>query len=891
LPTPTLIDFSAPDPTTPTAPSPRAAQHASAAQCAGLAGHRQIKAQAQLPHLMQLLLLNGVASFFLFLSSAFGLVPWWASLATVTHCWYVWFAMAWWLRTPHGQSTAPSKVAFVQLICAASAVVLCYGVVNLARGIPLLVLCLLLAMSMDRLSTRQLWHASAVAMAALCATSLARILWWPEITPWVDELYNLGMAAVLLPAAVWVGGEISGLHQRRFLQGDELNQTLQQMTLLSSRDPLTGLANRRCALSRLNAWTAPHANSHEPAAQGPTLAAVLLDIDWFKRVNDTHGHAAGDAVLRQFAAVLYAALPKAEVDAFDQGTAADSAEDTSPLLARWGGEEFLLLLPNTSAEQAWHVLQNLHAAVARHDWAAVAPGLQVSFSAGLAQHRLGRSSAELLERADQALYRAKASGRNQSAQCSSELPQAVGCASTPAANAAATTGPQQLAVAAAGRLQSRVPSATTPAPTTRHEPLAKEPSAAAAHHDASVHQPVLSAWLRRASNPVLALLMGHNPQVREALRLPLVASLLHAVWIFSVLLYAIPVGEISFAAGVAVVIFESVCAVGFYAAIRSGFSQRFADPLLVLPQMLAAMSVAAYGYVVAPALRPSLLHLMCVIQIFGMYSLVPRASKQAAIAGVLVLLPAAGLLVAKQPPGALGEGITLALGAFVIGYLGLLAHRYSRVREQVAAQHVELAQAVSHVHEQLIRDALTGLVNRQHMQEHLNLAHSLAAPYAVALIDIDHFKRVNDQYGHSTGDAVLQALAKLARGTLTADEMLCRWGGEEFLLWVPGPHAQARAATLLVQLRVALADQKFGEPSTPAGALSVGFSAGLAQAQVGEAPDKLVERADRALYAAKAAGRNRDVVAIPVEPAVQATARPSPNAARREADSIAALTS
>jgi diguanylate cyclase len=518
----------------------------------------------------------------------------------------------------------------------------------------------------------------------------------------------------------------------------------------------------------------------------------------------------------------------------------------------------LLLLPASNRAVAWQVLQNLHQAVQQHDWAAVAPGLQISFSAGLAQHQVGETGADLLARADQALYRAKANGRNRSACCEHEPtlnPMPMPTALRPAAAATATAS---AATSATGRLHSRVA-----APVGAMLPPAVAASPAPAPHSAPTRpawQP-LAAWLHLVRAPLLELVLGHNPKVREALRLPLVASVLHTVWILVVLVYAIPAQEISYAAGMAAVVFECACAVFFYAAIRSGFSQRFADPLLVLPQMLAAMSVAAYGYVVAPALRPSLLHVMCVAQIFGMYSLVPRASKQAAIAGVLVLLPVAAWLGIQQPPDVTGEAIKLALGAFVIGYLGWLATRYSRVRQQVAAQHVALSQAVSQVHEQLIHDALTGLVNRQHMQEHLNLSHSLGAPYAVALIDIDYFKRVNDQLGHPTGDAVLQGLADLARRTLANNEMLCRWGGEEFLLWVPGPQGQERAATVLMQLRVALADLRFGQAGTPAGALRVSFSAGLAQAQSAETPDKAVERADRALYVAKAAGRNRDVLA------------------------------
>ena len=127
--------------------------------------------------------------------------------------------------------------------------------------------------------------------------------------------------------------------------------------------------------------------------QGP-LAVALLDIDLFKRINDELGHGAGDEVLRRFASVIK-----------DQLRAADA-------LARWGGEEFLLLMPGTRAEDARVVLDRLRGAIAAGGFDAIAPQLKVSFSAGVAEVLEGEAQDAAIDRADRALYRAKQAGRN-----------------------------------------------------------------------------------------------------------------------------------------------------------------------------------------------------------------------------------------------------------------------------------------------------------------------------------------------------------------------------------------------------------------------------------------------------------------------------------------------
>jgi diguanylate cyclase (GGDEF)-like protein len=162
--------------------------------------------------------------------------------------------------------------------------------------------------------------------------------------------------------------------------------------------------------------------------------------------------------------------------------------------------------------------------------------------------------------------------------------------------------------------------------------------------------------------------------------------------------------------------------------------------------------------------------------------------------------------------------------------------------------------------EQMARtDALTGLVNRRHLEEHLaaqaSLAHRHGTTMAVLVCDVDRFKRVNDEHGHAAGDAVLRVVAgRLEEGTRRED-MVGRWGGEEFL--VIGPHSDIEAAAILGE-RVRAAVAGTPVPLPGGGALSITISIGCA-AGADQSWEELVRRADAALYAAKASGRNRVV--------------------------------
>ncbi|GAB7041492.1 MULTISPECIES: histidine kinase N-terminal 7TM domain-containing diguanylate cyclase [Catenuloplanes] len=162
--------------------------------------------------------------------------------------------------------------------------------------------------------------------------------------------------------------------------------------------------------------------------------------------------------------------------------------------------------------------------------------------------------------------------------------------------------------------------------------------------------------------------------------------------------------------------------------------------------------------------------------------------------------------------------------------------------------------------EQALRDHLTGLHNRRHLMSGLTRAVAADAPLSVALIDIDHFKSINDRYGHAAGDTVLIRVATLLSGATRAGELCARYGGEEFVLVLTGTDAPARIDAL--RARVATTPIEVGDGRT----VTVTFSAGIAARTGPETPEMLLESADTALYAAKNAGRDR--VALAPDPMV-----------------------
>jgi diguanylate cyclase len=179
--------------------------------------------------------------------------------------------------------------------------------------------------------------------------------------------------------------------------------------------------------------------------------------------------------------------------------------------------------------------------------------------------------------------------------------------------------------------------------------------------------------------------------------------------------------------------------------------------------------------------------------------------------------------------------------------------------QRLRAQAADLAQRAAEATQAALADALTGLANRRaldaRLHEWLLREPGRGAPFSAAMIDIDHFKRINDRFGHEVGDAVLRALARLLQADLPEGSMVARNGGEEFVVLLAGsPQA---AGETCARLRRAVEKHDWSGV-LPTGGVTI--SIGLTAAQAGDDVSGLLRRADMAMYAAKRAGRNRLVL-------------------------------
>jgi len=209
----------------------------------------------------------------------------------------------------------------------------------------------------------------------------------PVATP-VERLAAMLCFVLTIGQCAFVGLYGSSLRKMLYNRSSELKKAYSRIEELAELDELTGSFNRRCIMRMLDDTIAR-------ARRVKTSCSIaLIDLDWFKRINDAYGHPTGDEVLRTFAITVFANIRT--IDRF----------------GRYGGEEFLLVLPDTPDDSAMRMLDRLRAIIAELDWSAFSPGMQVTISAGIATLKPDETPETFLARADSALYAAKARGRN-----------------------------------------------------------------------------------------------------------------------------------------------------------------------------------------------------------------------------------------------------------------------------------------------------------------------------------------------------------------------------------------------------------------------------------------------------------------------------------------------
>lgn len=300
-------------------------------------------------------------------------------------------------------------------------------------------------------------------------------------------------------------------------------------------------------------------------------------------------------------------------------------------------------------------------------------------------------------------------------------------------------------------------------------------------------------------------------------------------------------------------------ALAFFGLVRSGWSQRCTDPSLTMQQSAFAISSICGSYAITGPARGAILSIMILVILFGMFSLRPKQARVLAFGGFagLAAVMAWRSLFADSRYDPRVELMHFIFASIVMTATAILSIRLGRLRARLSEQKAELTQALELNRQLATRDMLTGLLNRRAMVELLAQEQPrqrrAGGPMALALLDIDWFKRINDTHGHQIGDGVLQRFAELARQQLRAGDALARWGGEEFLLLMPATTA-AEAQKVVERLRHCIANGSF---ETLAPGLRVSFSAGISECRDDELHSSAIERSDLALYRAKHAGRDR----------------------------------
>ena len=276
------------------------------------------------------------------------------------------------------------------LVAAHIAVQLAFMIVAPAIGFAFLgVLFLIFSYGALRMTPRQLGAAWTFTSVALIPSFLIYRL--PLGLPVGSDLERLAALLVFtstIGQCVFVGLYGSSLRNQLYNNGIALKLAYKRIEELAELDELTGAYNRRCVMRLLSEELARAQRLQHPCA------IALIDLDWFKRINDSFGHPTGDEVLKTFAITMFANIR--EIDKF----------------GRYGGEEFLLVLPETTQQAATRMLERLRLIVSDLDWSAFSPDMTVTISAGVASLQPGESPESLLARADHALYAAKGGGRN-----------------------------------------------------------------------------------------------------------------------------------------------------------------------------------------------------------------------------------------------------------------------------------------------------------------------------------------------------------------------------------------------------------------------------------------------------------------------------------------------
>lgn len=300
---------------------------------------------------------------------------------------------------------------------------------------------------------------------------------------------------------------------------------------------------------------------------------------------------------------------------------------------------------------------------------------------------------------------------------------------------------------------------------------------------------------------------------------------------------------------------------GFAIAFARGWNRKGRDRFLTLPQLLVASAVALAAAAASPAVATPLATVLFIVFAFAALRL-PWSQLLIAWGGITVglatVFAATGAAVAVPAGTPEQAALSVVWVSLSLGRCALLGLYGAGLRRQLVQERRALADATGRLERLAMRDPLTGALNRRAIMGVLDAAIDEAdpqlEPVAIALVDLDHFKAVNDRFGHPVGDDVLRRFVTIASRTLRLSDRIGRWGGEEFLVVLPGASGLEGARLVAERLRESVAQYTWHEFAP---GLELTVSVGVALAGPLTTADALLHRADLALYRAKRDGRDR----------------------------------
>jgi diguanylate cyclase len=283
--------------------------------------------------------------------------------------------------------------------------------------------------------------------------------------------------------------------------------------------------------------------------------------------------------------------------------------------------------------------------------------------------------------------------------------------------------------------------------------------------------------------------------------------------------------------------------------------------LTVLKALWVNIGVVASSLFVPPGARMLLL----TVPLFGiLYASLHVSRRNVALVTVVTWFSYLLGSLALQPEpdqSAVTEGRLALVFTLMLLAMFFMASEVTALRNAFERRRRRLDAAMQKLADLAMRDDLTGLYNRRHVMEALDRQKALAdrgnVGFTLCYIDLDHFKRINDRFGHQRGDDVLREFAALTEQVLRSVDFVARFGGEEFLLVLIGADA-AEAGRVVARLSERTRRLQV-DPHNPDYRLSV--SVGVAEFRPGESIEEVIQRADHALYRAKSAGRDLVVTA------------------------------